>query len=316
MPSQYAYFKKQFVPLPEAKIGIMTHAFNYGTACFEGIRGNWNEDEEQIYLFRPEDHFKRLSKSCRILKLDMDMSTQELIDITLKLVEMCGYQEDIYIRPMVYKSSEEVGVRLHNLQSDFLLFVTPFGPYLDVTKGIRCCVSSWRRVDDNSIPARAKVTGIYVNSALVKTEAWENGFDEGIMLNQDGHVSEGSGENLFLIYEDKLVTPPVSDNILVGITRETVMAVAKNELGMETVERTIDRSELYIADECFLTGTAAHVSPVTEIDHRPVGSGEIGPISAKIQSIYFDVLKGKNPKYMHWCKPAYSKQFDKLTTGL
>ncbi len=300
MPSQYAYFKKQFVPLPEAKIGIMTHAFNYGTACFEGIRGNWNEDEEQIYLFRPEDHFKRLSKSCRILKLDLDLSTQELIDITLKLVEMCGYREDIYIRPMVYKSSEEVGVRLHNLQSDFLLFVTPFGPYLDVTKGIRCCVSSWRRVDDNSIPARAKVTGIYVNSALVKTEAWENGFDEGIMLNQDGHVSEGSGENLFLIYEDKLVTPPVSDNILVGITRETVMAVAKNELGMETVERTIDRSELYIADECFLTGTAAHVSPVTEIDHRPVGSGEIGPISAKIQSIYFDVLKGKHLRYMDW----------------
>src|SRR6266571_1081767 len=128
MPSQYAYFKKQFVPLPEAKIGIMTHAFNYGTACFEGIRGNWNEDEEQMYLFRPVDHYKRLAKSSRILKLDLELSTQELLDITLKLVEMCGYQEDIYIRPMVYKSSEEVGVRLHNLQSDFLLFVTPFGP--------------------------------------------------------------------------------------------------------------------------------------------------------------------------------------------
>ncbi|MSQ15883.1 MAG: branched-chain amino acid transaminase [Dehalococcoidia bacterium] len=316
MPSQYAYFQKQFVPLPEAKIGIMTHAFNYGTACFEGVRGNWNEDEGQIYLFRPEDHFRRLAKSCRILKLDLELSTRELLDITLKLVEMCGYKEDIYIRPMVYKSSEEVGVRLHNLQSDFLLFVTPFGPYLDVTKGIKCCVSSWRRVDDNSIPARAKVTGLYVNSALVKTEAWENGFDEGIMLNQDGHVSEGSGENLFLVEGNRLITPPVYDNILVGITRETVMALAKNELGMETVERTIDRSELYIADECFLTGTAAHVSPVTEIDHRPVGSGEIGPISGKIQSLYFDVLKGKNPKYMDWCKPAYSRQFDKLPTGL
>ncbi len=307
MPDQYAYLKKQFVPLSEAKIGIMTHAFNYGTACFEGVRGNWNEREEQIYLFRPEDHFKRLLKSCRILKLDIDLSVQEMLDITLKLVEMCGYQEDLYIRPMAYKSSEAVGVRLHDLESDFLLFVTPFGPYLDVTKGIKCCVSSWRRVDDNSIPARAKINGLYVNSALVKTEAWENGFDEGIMLNQDGHVSEGSGENLFLVEGNKLITPPVYDNILVGITRDTIMAVARNELGMETVERSIDRSELYIADECFLTGTAAHVSPVTEIDHRPIGDGGIGPVSAKIQSIYFDVLKGNNPKYMDWCKPAYSK---------
>lgn len=307
MPHQYAYLRKQFVPMSEAKIGIMTHAFNYGTACFEGVRGNWSEKEEQIYLFRPEDHFKRLLKSCRILKLDIDLTVQEMLDITVKLVEMCGYREDVYIRPMAYKSSEQVGVRLHDLESDFLLFVTPFGPYLDVTKGIRCSVSSWRRVDDNSIPARAKINGLYVNSALVKTEAWENGFDEGIMLNQDGHVSEGSGENLFIVEGNKLITPPVSDNILVGITRDTIMTLAKNELGMETVERSIDRSELYIADECFLTGTAAHVSPVIEIDHRPVGDGEIGPVSAKIQNIYFDVLKGNNPKYMDWCKPAYSK---------
>lgn len=307
MPHQYAYLRKQFVPMSEAKIGIMTHAFNYGTACFEGVRGNWSEKEEQIYLFRPEDHFRRLLKSCRILKLDIDLTVQEMLDITVKLVEMCGYREDVYIRPMAYKSSEQVGVRLHDLESDFLLFVTPFGPYLDVTKGIRCSVSSWRRVDDNSIPARAKINGLYVNSALVKTEAWENGFDEGIMLNQDGHVSEGSGENLFIVEGNKLITPPVSDNILVGITRDTIMNLAKNELGMDTVERSIDRSELYIADECFLTGTAAHVSPVIEIDHRPVGDGEIGPVSAKIQNIYFDVLKGNNPKYMDWCKPAYSK---------
>lgn len=307
MPGQFAYFKKQFVPLSEAKIGIMTHAFNYGTACFEGIRGNWNEEKEQIYLFRPDDHFKRLLRSCRILKLDIEQTVQELTEIAVKLVEMCGYREDIYIRPMAYKSSEEVGVRLHNLESDFLLFVTPFGPYLDVTKGIKCCVSSWRRVDDNSIPARAKINGLYVNSALAKTEAWENGFDEGIMLNQDGHVSEGSGENLFLIMDGKLITPPVSDNILVGITRDTIMTLAKNELGMETIERPIDRSELYIADECFLTGTAAHVSPVTEIDHRPIDNGGIGAVSAKMQALYFDVLKGKNPKYMEWCTPAYSK---------
>ncbi|MBM2827280.1 MAG: branched-chain amino acid transaminase [Dehalococcoidia bacterium] len=287
MPTPTAYFKKQFVPLAEAKIGVMTHAFNYGTACFEGIRGNWNQDEGQIYVFRTREHFQRLKASCRILRIDLPYTVDELCDITL--------------------SSEMLGVRLHDLEDDFLLFVTPFGPYLDVEKGIRCCVSTWRRVDDNTIPARAKINGLYVNSALAKTEAHDNGMDEAIILNQDGHVSEGSGENIFLVMNGKLVTPPVSDNILVGITRDTVMTLAMNEFGIETVERSIDRSELYICDECFMTGTAAHVSPVLEVDHRPVGDGKAGAITSRLQKLYFDVLKGKNPKYREWCTPAYSK---------
>lgn len=303
-----AFFNKQFMPLSEAKIGIMTHALHYGTACFEGIRGNWNSEEKQIYLFRVRDHFQRLKKSCHIMKISLPYSVDELCQFTVELVEKNGYREDIYVRPLAYKSSQVVGVRLHNLEDDFLMFVIPFGPYLDINKGCRCCVSTWRRIDDNMIPPRAKVTGLYVNSALAKTEAWENGFDEAILLNQYGHVSEGSGENIFLVVEGRLVTPASSDNILVGITRNTIIELAKNELGIDTVERSIGRNELYIADECFLTGTAAHVTPVIEIDHRRIGEGAIGEITKKLQQLYFDVVRGKNPRYIDWCTPAYSSK--------
>ena len=300
MATPYAYFQKRFVPLPEAKIGIMTHAFLYGTATFEGIRGNWSDEQEQIYLFRLRDHFQRLHKSCRILRIGLPHSDDELCDITVKLVEMCGYREDIYVRPIAYKSSEVIGVRMHDLEDDFLMFVAPFGPYLDVEKGIRCMTSSWRRVPDMGIPARAKVNGLYVNSALAKTEAQENGFDEAIMLNDDGHVSEGSGENIFLVEGGRLVTPPVSDNILVGITRDTAIRLARDELGVETVERQIDRSELYVADECFMTGTAAHISAVVDVDRRPIGDGQVGPITAELQRRYFSVLRGRTEKYDQW----------------
>jgi branched-chain amino acid aminotransferase len=303
--SDYAFFNKQFMPLSEAKVGIMTHALHYGTACFEGIRGNWNSQEKKIYIFRNKDHYHRLKKNCSILKIDLPYSVEELCQITAELVGKNNYQEDVYIRPVAYKSSQAVGVRLHNLEDDFFIFTTPFGPYLDIEKGARCCVSSWRRVDDNMIPARAKITGIYVNSALAKTEAWENGYDEAIMLTQEGHVSEGSGENIFLILDGKLYTPPSSENILMGITRDTIIKLAKNELGIDTVERKIDRSELYIADECFMTGTAAHVTPVIEIDHRNIGNGGVGEITKALQKLYFDIIQGKNSKYLDWCTPAY-----------
>jgi branched-chain amino acid aminotransferase len=307
MPTPYAYFQKRFVPLAEAKIGIMTHAFLYGTATFEGIRGNWNEEVGRIFLFRVPDHFRRLHRSCRILKMGLPYSAEELTDLTVKLVEMCGYSEDVYIRPIAYKSSEVIGVRMHNLEDDFLVFVYPFGAYLDVEKGVRCMTSSWRRVEDVGIPARAKVNGLYVNSALAKTEAQENGYDEAIMLDMDGHVSEGSGENIFMVADGRLYTPPSSDNILIGITRDTVTRLAADELGIETVERSIDRSELYIADECFMTGTAAHVSPVIEVDRRPVGDGGVGPITAQLQKLYFDVVRGKNSKYADWCTAVSPK---------
>ncbi|MEO6196518.1 MAG: branched-chain amino acid transaminase [Dehalococcoidia bacterium] len=307
MPTPYAFFKKQIVPLSEAKIGIMTHAFNYGTGVFEGIRGNWNEAEQQVYVFRIKEHFDRLRKSCRIMQIEFPYSDEELFSTVTKLVEMGEFKEDVYIRPLAYKSSEVLGVRLHDLEDDFLIFVAPFGPYLDIEKGARCQTSTWRRVADTGIPARAKITGIYANSALAKTEAQLNGFDEAIMLDERGHISEGSGENIFVIMDGVMYTPPPSSDILVGITRDTVITLAREELGVPVVERDIDRTELYTADECFMTGTAAHVTPVVELDRRAIGSGKMGPISAEIVRLYFDIITGKNAKYLHWCTPCYSK---------
>jgi len=307
----YAFFQKQFMPLAEAKIGILTHALHYGTACFEGIRGNWNAEQKQLYLFRMKEHYERLQKGCRLLKINLDYSIDQLCSITVELVEKSGCREDVYIRPLAYKSSQVVGVRLHDLEDDFLIIVTTLPAYLDADNGVRCCTSSWRRVDDTMIPPRGKITGIYVNSALAKTEANELGFDEAILLNQDGHVSEGSGENIFIVNGNRLVTPPSSDNILLGITRDTAIQLARNELGMETVERSIDRSELYLADEAFFTGTAAHISPILEIDHRPIGSGKVGKVTKQLQRLYFDVIKGNNPKYLHWCTPVYAKVAEK-----
>jgi branched-chain amino acid aminotransferase len=307
MATPYAYFKKEIVPLSEAKIGIMTHAFNYGTGVFEGIRGNWNEDEDQIYVFRVKEHFDRLRKSCKIMQIDFQYETEELVSLVTKLVEMSGYHEDVYLRPLAYKSGEVLGVRLHDLEDDFLIFIAPFGPYLDIEKGARCQTSSWRRVADTSIPARAKITGIYANSALAKTEAQLNGFDEAIMLDERGHISEGSGENIFVVTDGQIFTPPPSSDILVGITRDTVMTLARDELGLEVVERDIDRSEIYTADECFMTGTAAHVTPVVELDRRAIGDGKMGAVTADLVKLYFEIITGKNAKYADWCTPCYSK---------
>ena len=304
MPTQTAYFQGSFVPLAEAKIGIMTQAFLYGTACFEGIRGNWNEDDGTIYLFRLREHYQRLRMSGRILRIALPLSDDELCDLTVELVARNGYSEDVYIRPIAYKSEEEITPRLHDISDDFLVFVTPFGNYLDSEQGIRCMTSTWRRVEDTAIPARAKVNGIYVNSALAKTEAQENGFDEAIMLDERGHVSEGSGENICIVRNGKLITPSPSDNILEGITLDTVVTLARDELGIETVHRSIDRSELYIASECFMTGTAAHVTAVVEVDRRPVGDGKTGEITQRLQRLFFDAIRGKNDKYSHWLTPV------------
>ncbi len=304
MPTPYAYFRGEVVPLEQAKLGVMTHAFNYGTAVFEGIRGNWNADDQTIYLFRVREHFERLAQSSKILMLAMRDSVARLSEIAIELVERSGYEEDVYLRPLVYTSGEVLGVRLHNVETDTLMFIAPFGPYLDIDKGARCHTSTWRRVNDTGIPPRAKVTGIYVNSALAKTEANLNGFDEAIMLNEDGHVSEGSGENIFILRHGKLITPTPSDNVLEGITAQTVVELARNELGLETIERQIDRTELYVADEIFMTGTAAHVTPVTEVDRRPIGSGLPGPVTSRLSAIFFDVIRGKNAKYRPWCTPA------------
>ena len=303
-PTPYAFFKGEYVPAAEAKVGIMTHALHYGTGVFEGIRGNWNEEKQVIYMYRVREHYERLLRGCRLLMLDIPYSLDELCNITVELVERCGYAQDIYVRPLAYKSSEMVAnLKLHEIDSDFCLMVVPFGSYLG-TDTLRCCTSSWRRVDDPMIPARFKISGIYVNSILAKTEATLAGFDEAILLNQDGHVCEGSGENIFLVIDGRMYTTPIEDNVLPGVTRDTVIQLARGELGLEVVEARMDRSQIYIADECFLTGTAAHVTPVIELDSRKIADGNVGPISAALQKMYFDIVFGRNPKYAHWCTSA------------
>ena len=307
MPKPTAFFEGKFVPLEQAKISVMTHAFNYGTAVFEGIRGNWNEEQGELYLFRVRDHVRRVLQSAKIMRLGVSYSEDEIVDTISRLAEENGYHEDIYIRPIVYKSQEVVGLRMHDLEEDLLVYVTPFGAYLDGDAGIRCMTSSWRRIDDTEIPVRAKVTGLYVNNAMAKTEAQLNGYDEAIMLNQDGHVAEGSGENIVMVRHGRLVTPPASDNILEGITLETALEIATRELDLDVEHRTIDRSELYIAEEVFMTGTAAHVTPVTEIDRVPVGDGAPGPISRRLQERYFGAITGRIPEYQSWLTAVYSR---------
>jgi branched-chain amino acid aminotransferase len=300
----YAFFKGEFVPLKDARVSIMTHALHYGTGVFEGIRGNWNAEKEAVYIFRLREHYQRLLLGCRLLLLDIPYSLEELCNITVELVERNGHHQDIYIRPLAYKSAELVAnLKLQELASDFALITVPFGNYLG-SDVLRCCTSSWRRVDDPMIPARLKISGIYVNSILAKTEATLAGFDEAIILNQDGHVCEGSGENLFMVADGHLATPSLQDNVLPGITRDTVIQLAQSEFGLEVEERSIDRSELYLADEVFLTGTAAHLTPVVQLDNRSIGQGKPGPVSMKLQKLYFDIVAGRSPKFLHWCTAA------------
>ncbi|MEX0710521.1 MAG: branched-chain amino acid transaminase [Chloroflexota bacterium] len=300
----WAFFHGDFVPLAEAKISVMTHAFNYGTAVFEGVRCYWNDEEQQLYGLDFLEHYKRIHRSALLLQLELRHTAEELVGITVELLRRDGMREDAYIRPICYKSSETIGVRLHNLESDLTIFAVPFGKYIDTDIGIRAQVSTWRRTDDNAIPARSKITGSYVNGAFAKSEAQMNGYDEALMLTQDGHVSEGSAENLFIVREGILITPPVSDNILEGITRSHIITMA-GDLGIIVSERTIDRTELYMADEVFLCGTGAQLAPVVEIDRRAIGSGKVGPITRRLHKLYFDAVRGRSDAYRDWLTPVY-----------
>ena len=303
MPS-LAFFEGKVVPLEEAKIGVVTHAFNYGTGVFEGIRGNWNPEQEQLFLFRVREHYARLLRSCTMLNIKLPYSLDDFERITLDLVEKCDFREDIYVRPLAYKSSNVVGLRVHDLEDDFLIYIVPFGNYLDPDAGIRCTFSSWTRIQDSVVPPSAKVTGMYVANSLAKSEAVWRGYDEAILLTQDGNVSEGSGENIFLIKDGVLSTPRQEDGILAGITRDTVTELAQNVLGLKVVERQIPKTDVYVADEFFMTGTAAHVTPVLEVDGRLIGDGAVGPVTREIQRLYFDVVKGETEAYSHWLTPA------------
>jgi branched-chain amino acid aminotransferase len=296
------YFEGEWVPMRDAKVSIMTHAFMYGTAVFEGIRAYWNEEQGMLYGLKLREHMERIRRNAGMLLMDDLPPVDELVRIVVETARRNGFREDAYIRPSFYKSTRAIGVRLHDLENELYIIALPFGNYIDTESGVRLMTSSWRRNADEALPARGKIVGGYVNMAFQKTEAELNGFDEALVLTAGGHVNEASAANLFVVRDGVAITPPVSDDLLEGVTRKAIMELLTNE-GIPVVERSIDRSELYVADEAFLCGTGVQVSPIIEIDHRPVGSGGIGPIGRLVRDRYFEAVRGRLPEYAHWLTP-------------
>jgi branched-chain amino acid aminotransferase len=303
-PKMIVYFDGHYVPLAEARVGILTHALHYGTGVFEGIRAHWDEEQQELFVMRPVEHYERWKQNCGILRIDVPLSAEELNEISLELMRRNAFRTNVYVRPLAYKSAERIGVSCDE-QDSFALIALPFGDYLPTDRGLHAGVSSWRRIDDNAIPARGKICGAYVNSALASDEAHRCGFDDAIFLNESGHVAEGAACNIFMVRKGKLITPSVTENVLEGITRDAVMELARRELGLEVVERPIDRSELYVCDELFFTGTAVGIAPVTQVDHRLVKDGVIGVITRELQKVYFDATRGHLQAYLNWLKPVY-----------
>jgi branched-chain amino acid aminotransferase len=293
------YFEGDFVAMRDAKVSIMTHAFMYGTATFEGIRAYWNAEQGKLYGLKLREHVERLRQSCRIMLMTNVPSVDELTGLIVETIRRNNFHEDVYVRPSFYKSTKAIGVRLHHLDNELYIITIPFGNYIDTEAGVRVMSSSWRRNADEALPARGKIVGGYVNMAFQKSEAELNGFDEAIVLTADGHVNEASAANLWMVRDGVAITPPVTDDILEGVTRKAIVELLGNE-GIPVEIRSIDRSELYIAEEMFLCGTGVQISPVVEIDHRPIGSGAIGPIGRLVRDRYFDAVRGRLPAYRHW----------------
>lgn len=302
--TEYMFMNGEYVDAKTATIPVRTHAFLYGTSVFEGIRAYYNKEDKQLYAFRVREHFERLLRSSKIMWMENPYTLEEYCSITKDLLKKNEYKTDVYIRPTLYKSSQKVGPTLTDNEDSFLIFTTPFGDYFESDKGLKLCVSNWRRTSDNAIPPRAKVSGAYANSALIKTDAHEAGFDDAVVLSESGQVTEGSAMNIFLVINGVLTTSNITDDILVGVTRNTVLELAK-ELNIPIKERAIDRTELYLADEVFCCGTGAQIVPVESIDHRVVGNGKIGKITKQISDLYFDVVRGKVEKFKDWCMPIY-----------
>ncbi len=298
--SKHAFFEGKIVPLSEANVNIATHAFLYGTAVFGGMRAYWNEEKQHLFIFRPYDNYRRLLHSARLLNMQTTYDEESLIQLTLDVLRMDNWRQDVYMRPTFYKADLGIGVRLHGLRDEFCLFTMAYEKYVHNDTNAHVTISSWRRIDDNMIPARGKVSGAYANSALIKSDAVQAGFDEALVLDNNGHVSEGSAMNIFMVRDGALITPPVTDNILEGITRRSILELARNELDIPVIESSIDRTEVFIAEEMFMTGTAAEVTAITKVDYRPIGTGKMGPITSKLRGLYQDVIRARNPKYSAW----------------
>ena len=296
-----AFFNGKVVPYADVRLGLLTHALNYGTAVFGGMRAFWNEGEKELFVFRPLDHFRRLLDSARLLRMELPYSTGDLWTGLRDLLRRQGQRTDLYIRALAFYGDETLGVRLHGLKPEVSIVALPFGHFVPNDDNAHACISSWQRISDNVLPARGKIAGGYVNSALAKSDAQLAGFDEALVMNDDGHVCEGSVENLFLVRGGAVVTPPVTQDILEGITRRTVVQLLREDLGVEVVERPIDRTEVYLAEEVFLTGTGVQTVAVTRVDHRPIGSGRMGAITARLRPALADVVRGRDARRREWC---------------
>ncbi len=300
----WAYHDGAFKPLAEANVNIATHALNYGTGIFEGIRAYWNPRQEQLHVFRLREHFARMAGSCRILRIDLPGDPDALADLTVELLRRNEVRADAYVRPLAYKAARSIKVALTELRGGFAMFTFPLGDYLSTT-GLAAKTATWRRTSDDALPARGKITGAYVNTALAVDEAHDANAEEAIFLTRDGHVSEGGSANVFMLRDGVLVTPPVHDDILEGITRDSLMRLAREELGLTVRERSIDRSELFVADEVFFCGTGAQVAPCVKVDGRAVGDGAIGPVSRALADLYGAIARGEDPRYAEWRTPVY-----------
>lgn len=303
---RHAFFRGRIVPYAEARVGVLTHALNYGTGCFAGLRGYWNAEEQELFVFRPLDHFRRFLESAKLLDMALPFSASDLTEALVSLIRTELLREDCYARPLAFYGDESIGVRLHNLTPEVSIVAIPYGRYVENEEGVHATISSWRRVDDNMIPARGKITGSYVNSAFAKTDAQRAGFDEAIVLNQDGHVAEASAANFFLVKNGVLLTPPVTDNVLEGITRRTIIELVRDVLGIAVSERPLDRTEIPLADEAFFCGTGVQIAAVTRVDHRPIGSGRMGPVVTALRELFFDVVRGRRAEYRSWCHAVYA----------
>jgi branched-chain amino acid aminotransferase len=304
---RFAFFNGRVVPYGEAKVGLLTHALQYGTGCFGGIRGFWNEQEQELFVFRPYDHFRRFLDSARILSLAVPYSEAELVDFLGQLLREEGLRTDCYIRPNIFASDERIGnIGLVGASVTVSIVAVPFGKYVKNDEGAHLTISGWRRIDDNMIPARGKICGAYANTALAKTDAQRAGFDDAIFLDQGGHVAEASAANIFIVRDGTAITPPITDNVLEGVTRRTVLQLIAEELKIPVVERTVDRTELFVADEVFLCGTGFQVVAVTRVDHRPIGSGRMGNLTTSIRTLNEEVVRGRVPRYRSWCAPVWA----------
>lgn len=295
----FAFFEGKIVPAELARINIMNNALQYGNAIFGGIRGYLAEDQKHINLFRISDHYIRFLQALKILNKSIRYDKWQLVEITLELAKKNNPETDCYFRPFAYAVDHFISPDLAPLKFDFALYAVPLGEYLSIDKGLKLAISNWIRITDNMIPARAKISGGYINSSLAKGDAVKLGYDDALMLSADGHVAEGSGANFFMVRDGVLLTSPKYADVLEGITRRTILELAQ-DLKIPVEEREIDRTEVYIADEAFLSGTGAQVAWIKEVDGRTIGEGKIGPVTAKLQKLFFNIVRGKEKKYSAW----------------